>query len=208
MSPPPGPSLSSLPAGVPASNASVPRASTPADEQAPASPKLAVAVRVLDGIVKAGIIVALGMVLVFTVGQVADRYFLKSSFDAHDQFARIGLVWLTFLGIAVGIRNRINVRIELLGHLASLATRRRVAVVLDLVMLVVSVFLVIVGARLMEIGAFQAIMGTPLNYDTMYAALLTGMTLLAIFMVLRFADILSGRRLKIDPPIEDDDHRD
>jgi TRAP-type C4-dicarboxylate transport system permease small subunit len=80
--------------------------------------------------------------------------------------------------------------------------------VLDLVMLVVSVFLVVVGYRLIEIGAFQAIMGTSLNYDTMYAAQLVGMSLLAIFMVIRFADIFCGRRLKIDPPIEDDDHRD
>ena len=87
-------------------------------------------------------------------------------------------------------------------------TRRNVAIVLDLVILVVSAFLVIVGARLMEIGAFQMIMGTPLNYDTMYAALLVGMILLAVFMVLRFADLLSGRRLKIDPPVQDDDHRD
>ena len=181
---------------------------TEQDRQAPASPRLTLAVRLLDGVVKAVIVLALAMVLVFTVGQVTDRYFIKSQFDAHDQFARIGMVWLTFIGIAVGIRNRTNVRIELLGHLASLATRRRVAVVLDLVMLVVSVFLVIVGARLMEIGAFQAIMGTPLNYDIMYAALLAGMSLLAVFMVIRFADILSGRRLKIDPPIEDDDHRE
>jgi TRAP-type C4-dicarboxylate transport system permease small subunit len=58
------------------------------------------------------------MVLVFTVGQVFDRHLLKSTFAAHDQFARIGLVWLTFLGIAVGIRDRTNVRIELLNHLA------------------------------------------------------------------------------------------
>jgi TRAP-type transport system small permease protein len=200
--------VSSRPGEAPGAGRETASSPLAADAQPPASPALAAGVRILDAIVKAGIVIALGMVLVFTVGQVADRYFLKSSFDAHDQFARIGMVWLTFLGIAVGIRNRINVRIELLGHLASLATRRRVAVVLDLVMLVVSVFLVIVGARLMEIGAFQAIMGTPLNYDTMYAALLCGMTLLAIFMVIRFADILSGRRLKIDPPIEDDDHRD
>jgi len=178
------------------------------ERQAPAVPLLAAAVRVISWLVRLAIIVALAMVLVFTVGQVADRYVLRSSFDAHDQFARIGLVWLTFLGIAVGIRNRTNVRIELLGHLASALTRRRVAIALDLVILVVSVFIVIVGARLLEIGAFQAIMGTSLNYDTMYAALLAGMALLALFLCLRFADLLSGGRLQVDPPLVDDDHHD
>jgi TRAP-type C4-dicarboxylate transport system permease small subunit len=185
-----------------------PGGAEPSEPPAPASPALATAVRLLDGVVRLAIIVAVVMVLVFTVGQVADRYVVKSSFDAHDQFARIGLVWLTFLGIAVGIRNRTNVRIELLHHLASPGTRRNVALVLDAVILVVSAFLVIVGARLMEIGAFQAIMGTALNYDTMYGALLTGMALLALFMVLRFADVISGRRLGIDPPVPADDHRD
>jgi TRAP-type transport system small permease protein len=180
----------------------------PSPPQPPASPALAAVVRWLDGAVKLVLIVAMAMVLVFTVGQVADRYLIKSAFDAHDQFARIGLVWLTFLGIAVGIRNRTNVRIELLAHLASPVTRRNVAIVLDLVVLVVSAFLVLVGARLMEIGAFQAIMGTALNYDTMYGALLAGMALLVVFMLLRFADALSGRRLKVDPPMPDDDHRD
>jgi TRAP-type transport system small permease protein len=174
--------------------------------RAPAVPALAAAVRVLNWIVRLALVLALAMVLVFTVGQVADRYFLKSSFDAHDQFARIGLVWLTFLGIAVGIQHRTNVRIELLAHFASRVTRRNIAIVLDLVILVVSVFLVIVGGRLLEIGAFQAIMGTALNYDTMYGALLAGMALLALFMVLRFADLLSGHRLKVDPPVSESDH--
>ena len=178
------------------------------DPQPPAVPALAAAVRGLEWLVRIAIVIAMAMVLIFTVGQVTDRYIVKSSFDAHDQFARIGMVWLTFLGIAVGIRHRINVRIELLSHFASPALRRHVATVLDLVTLVVSVLLVVVGAQLLEIGAFQAIMGTSLNYDTMYGALLVGMSLLALFMVLRFADRFSGGRLKIDPPVADDDYRD
>ena len=178
----------------------------PSDREAPAVAALATAVRALEWLARLAIIISMAMVMVFTVGQVSDRYLLKSSFDAHDQFARIGMVWLTFIGIAVGIRHRINVRIELLAHFASPGVRRRVAAVLDLVILVVSVLLVVVGARLLEIGAFQAIMGTPLNYDTMYGALLAGMTLLAVFMVLRFVDRFSGGRLKVDPPVEDDDH--
>lgn len=162
----------------------------------------------VDSVLKLAIVAALGMVLAFTVGQVLDRYILRSSFDAHDQFARIGMVWLTFLGIAVGIRDRINVRIELFHHFASPTLRRRVAVLLDLVMLAVAGFLVAVGFGLLEVGSFQAIMGTPLNYDIMYAALLAGMAVLVFFLVLRFADLLSGGRLQIDTVAGDDDHRD
>lgn len=173
-----------------------------------ASRPLAAPVRFLSWAVKAALVIALLMVLVFTVGQVLDRHFLKSTFAAHDQFARIGLVWLTFLGIAVGIRDRTNVRIELLNHLAPLRIRRAMAIVIDLVILVVSIFLVIVGLPLLEVGSFQALMGTSLNYDTMYASLLCGLCLLILFLVLRFADLLFGGRLNLDAPVHEDDHHD
>ncbi|APW39314.1 hypothetical protein RD110_20575 [Rhodoferax koreense] len=189
--------------------ASAPAPSLDAEPRAPSDRRhLAWPVRWLDTLVKAALVLCLLMVLLFTVGQVADRYVLKSSFDAHDQFARLGLVWLTFLGIAVGIRDRTNVRVEVLNHLAPPRVRRAIAIVLDLVILAVSVVLVIVGFRLLEVGAFQAIMGTPLNYDVMYAAALGGLGLLILFLVLRFADLLSGGLLNIDFRVDHDDHHD
>jgi len=169
---------------------------------------LAAPVRLLSWLVKTALVIAMLMVLVFTVGQVFDRHLLKSTFAAHDQFARIGLVWLTFLGIAVGIRDRTNVRIELLNHLAPQHIRRFMAIAIDLVILATSILLVIVGVPLLEVGAFQAIMGTTLYYDTMYASLLCGLCLLIIFLVLRFADLLSGGRFNLDSPVHDDDHHD
>ncbi|WP_164120482.1 hypothetical protein, partial [Serratia marcescens] len=55
---------------------------------------LSLPVRLVAWAAKASIVVALAVVLAFTVGQVADRYLLKTQFDTYDQFARIGLVWL------------------------------------------------------------------------------------------------------------------
>jgi len=163
----------------------------------------------LDRFVKTVLAVSLVVVLVFTVGQVLDRYLIKSTFDAHDQYARVGLVWLTFIGIAVGIRDRVNVRIELVHHLAAPAVRRWVSILLDLVTLAVAILLAIVGVRLLEVGSFQVIMGTPLNYDAMYAALLAGMALVALYLLLRFVDLFSGGRMRLDSSaVQSDDHRD
>lgn len=165
-------------------------------------------VRALHRVVRWLLIAALTAVLVFTVGQVVDRYLLKSAFNAHDQYARLGLVLLTFVGIAAGIRDRVNVRIELIGHLASPAVRRRVGWVLDAVTLAMAGLLVVVGQRLLEIGASQPIMGTPFTYQAMYAELMLGMALLVLFLVLRFADRLTGGRARLDvPPPAHDDHR-
>ena len=173
--------------------------------EAVASP-LRAPVRWLHWGAKAVAVLALIVVLVFTVGQVLDRYIWKSSFGAYDQFARMGMVWLTFIGIAIGIRDRVNIRIELLNHLAPKKIRMVMALALDFVILCVSIVLILVGVRLMEVGSFQTIMGTDLAYDSMYAALLVGMSLLILFLVLRFADFFCGGRLKIDTQVPDDDH--
>ena len=159
---------------------------------------LAAPVRWLRGLV--GVVLALAMVgvLVFTVGQVADRYLIKSAFDAHDQYARISLVWLTFIGIAVGIRDRANVRIELVGHLAPVHLRHWISLVLELITVVVAAFIMFVGWRLLEIGAFQSIIGTSLNYDVMYVGMLTGMGLMVLFIVLRFINQLTRGKFRLD----------
>ncbi len=144
------------------------------------------------------LVAALVAVLGFTVAQVLDRYLVKSAFNAHDQYARVALVLLTFVGIAAGIRDRANVRIELLAHFASARVRAAASVVLDLATLAMSVLLLVVGWRLLEIGESQPIMGTPLTYRSMYAALLAGMGLLAVFLSLRFVHRLTGGRSRTD----------
>jgi TRAP-type C4-dicarboxylate transport system permease small subunit len=52
-------------------------------------------------------------------------------------------------------------------------------------------------------------MGTPLNYDSMYAALLAGMGLLALYLVLRFVDRVRRGRTRLDSsPVQSDDSWD
>jgi len=170
--------------------------------------RLALAARVLHRIAQAGVALSLLIVLIFTVGQVLDRYLLKTTFDTYDQFARIGLVWLTFLGIAAGIRDRANVRIELLNHFAPQRLRAAVSMMLDLFTLAITVTLVVVGYRLLEVGAFQTIMGTSFSYDVMYLGLLAGLGLVIACLVLRVLDRATRGRFRLDEPEVRDDHRD
>jgi TRAP-type C4-dicarboxylate transport system permease small subunit len=150
--------------------------------------------------VRAAVVVALVGVLVFTVGQVPDRYVFKSSFSAYDQFSRLALVWLTFLGIAIGVRERANIRIELLEHFLPPRLTRALSVLLDLVVLVSAILVVVVGWRLLEVGSYQAIIGTPFTYEIVYGGLLLGMALLALFLVFRVLDVFAGGRLGLDKP--------
>jgi TRAP-type C4-dicarboxylate transport system permease small subunit len=182
------------------------RARTEASGRARGNRVLAVPVSILETLIKILVVLALVVVLTFTVGQVADRYILKSQFDAHDQIARIGMVWMAFLGFALGVRSRSNIRIEVIQHFLPQVVRRASGVLLDVVMVVIAVILLINGWQLLEIGTFQAIMGTPFYYDVMYGALLTGLITLVIFLILRIADTISGGRLGVDAVIDHDDH--
>lgn len=161
---------------------------------------LAWPVRALAGLMRVGVVAAMGLVLLSTVGQVADRHLLKSGFGAYDQYGRLGLVWLTFLGIAVAVRERANIRIELVDHFIPAGAARVKGVVLDVFMAGVAVLLVVVGWPLLEVGSFQVIMDTPFDYGEVYAALLTGMAVLAVFVAARLLDAASGGRLGLDVP--------
>lgn len=161
---------------------------------------LAGAVRALAGLMRAGVVAAMLLVLLSTVGQVADRHLFQSDFGAYDQYGRLGLVWMTFLGIAIAVRERANIRIDLLDHFLPPGAARVKGVVLDIVMAAVAMLLVLVGWPLLEVGSFQVIMDTPFDYSEVYAALLFGMLVLALFALARLLDAAAGRRLGLDVP--------
>ena len=158
--------------------------------------------RLLAGLLRLGVVVALVVILVSTLGQVADRHVIKSGFGAFDQYGRLGLVWLTFLGIAVAVRERANIRIDLLDHVLSARAIRAKAVLLDAAMAAVALGLVAAGWPLLEVGGFQVIMDTPFDYGAVYAALLLGMAVLAVFVLARLLDAATGGRLGLDLPPE------
>jgi len=161
---------------------------------------LRASVRALAGLTRAGVVAAMLVVLASTLGQVADRHVFKSGFGAFDQYGRLGLVWLTFLGIAIAVRERANIRIDLADHFLPPRIVQAKGVVLDLVMAGIAVTLVVVGWRLLEVGSFQVIMDTPFSYGDVYAALLLGMAVLTAFVLMRLLDQAMGGRLGVDMP--------
>jgi len=155
-------------------------------------------VRLLHRLSRWLLAISLATVMIFTVAQVLDRYIFKSAFNAHDQFARMSLVLLTFVGVAVGIRDRANVRIEVLGHFAGARIQRIAALLLDAVILALAIAIMWANTLLLEIGAMQPILGTPFSYRIMYGGLMVGMGLLVVFLLLRFINTLSHGRARVD----------
>jgi TRAP-type C4-dicarboxylate transport system permease small subunit len=161
----------------------------------------------VTGLVRAAVVVALAAILILTVLQVMDRHFFHYGDFAFDQYSRVALVWLAFLGIAMGFRERVNIRIDLLDHFLPNRAAKWLRTVLDVVVLAVAASLIWVGWQLLEVGAFQVVMDTPLTYQVMYAALLAGLILLCFFLLLRLADLVTAGRFGLDARARDDHDR-
>jgi TRAP-type transport system small permease protein len=165
-----------------------------APQERPAPRPLALLLAALDRIGQLLVALLLVVVLVFTVGQVVDRYVLKGAFNAYDQMARLGLVWLTFIGIAMGFRERANIRIDLLDHLLPPRFAAVKGAVLDAAILALTVLIHVESWRLIEVGAFQVVIGTPFTYVAVYSGLVAGTALLAVFLALRLLAFALGGR--------------
>ena len=135
----------------------------------------------------------MAIALVFTAGQAVDRYLLHSPFNAYDQIATLALVWLTFIGIILAFRDHANIRVDLIdGWLGPRALRLR-NVLSDIAILSVLIMVQIKIWRLVELGAQQAIVGTPFSSDASYLALAVGSGFGIVVVIVRLILDLTGR---------------
>ena len=165
----------------------------PDDRQDPLPHALHRLERWLTALNQAIVFVAMLVVLIFTFGQAIDRYLLKTAFDAHDQIAKIGLVWLVFAGTAVAYDQHSNLRIDLISQYLPSALRRWREALFELAILAICVLVNIKAWNVLEVAAFQQIMGTPFTNDVPYSAIVLGTVSIAFSCVLRLLDALLGK---------------
>jgi TRAP-type C4-dicarboxylate transport system permease small subunit len=131
------------------------------------------------------LILGMAAVVLFCLGQALDRYAIQSRFDAHDQLAKMGLVWLVFSGMAVGYAARENLRIDLFSQWLSPATLRLRERVFDVVVLLTCILLHWKAWAVVEVAGFQQILGTPFTNAWPYSAILLSTVTMALTCVLR-----------------------
>ena len=131
-------------------------------------------------------IIALMVALVgLTFAQVLARYLMQNPFTATDQYARIVLVWLTFMGASVAMLKGKNIRIDTLDHLIPARVVSGLSIAFDLILIYLLIVLTIKGHQVYRVGAFQSILGTPFSYQVMYSSLVVGTFLMALFVAFR-----------------------
>jgi TRAP-type C4-dicarboxylate transport system permease small subunit len=147
---------------------------------------IVLALRTLVGALTAAILLLVTM-------QAVDRHLMLSRFDAYEHLARLALVWLVFLGYALGLHENANLRIQLLDHWLPARWVLAKQLVLDLLMLAVVALIHIKGWRVVDIGATQQIMGTPFSYAAVFLAVQVGTLLVAAVLIVRCWRNVRGR---------------
>ena len=140
--------------------------------------------------------------LVIVASTFIDRHFVTLPMAAPDAYARVILVWLTFIGFALAVKGGLNIRVDLIDSRLPAKARRVLDYVFDLMMLGLTVILGVNGWRLVVIGGDQERLGTMMSEAWPSGALFVACILLVLFLVLRIALRFSGRELPRHTPLE------
>jgi TRAP-type C4-dicarboxylate transport system permease small subunit len=151
------------------------------------------------------LIAALVAVLLLIVASTfIDRHFVTLPMAAPDSYARVILVWLTFIGFALAVKGGLNIRVDLIDARLPAGLRRTLEYAFDLVMLGLTVMLGMNGWRLVVIGRDQERLGTMMSEAWPSGALFFACMILVLFLVLRMVLRFNGRQLPRHTPLEVD----
>lgn len=128
----------------------------------------------------------LALMTIFVVLQVFCRYVLHSPLIWAEEAARLGMIWLGFLGASVALWRSRHIRIEGLVEMLPSSLGRFVQRVIDslvlllLVVLTVQSGILVLATRQQTTAALQL----PVSY-AYYLAIFVGMVLMACYQLLR-----------------------
>jgi TRAP-type C4-dicarboxylate transport system permease small subunit len=154
------------------------------------------ALRLLDLLVEWVVIVLMVSLVVIVALQFVDRHFIDTGIAAPDQYARVALVWLTFIGFAVAVRAAVNIRVDLIDAHLPPKVRAILAIGFDVLMVLLVAVMVPGCWRLIEIGKDQDLLGTAFTAAVPAAGAFIGCILLLVYVGLR----LIARLLRYELP--------
>jgi TRAP-type C4-dicarboxylate transport system permease small subunit len=150
--------------------------------------------RLLDIVIE-WTVVALMVTLVAVVSlQFVDRHFIDTGIAAPDQYARIALVWLTFIGFAIAVRAMVNIRVDLIDSHLPPKIRHVLGLVFDAMLIVLLVVLVPGTWRLIVIGKDQELLGTVFTAAVPAAGVFIACVVMLLYVGIRLAAGIMGRK--------------
>ena len=138
-------------------------------------------------------VIMLAMVTII-FSQVVARYALGNSLSWSEEIGRHLFVWMTFLGAALGVRNKAHVALDLLVNHLPQRLNKIVLAFGYLVMLVFSAVLIHTGMKMVTLGSHQisAALQIPMKY--VYIVLpISGVLMIFYLLKNLYDDVVVGR---------------
>ncbi|MDF2621653.1 MAG: hypothetical protein K0S00_4312 [Xanthobacteraceae bacterium] len=149
----------------------------------------AIVARVVD----IAIMLLVAALLVLVTSQFVDRNYVTLWHDSPEEYVKIGLVWLCFLGFVRASATGETIRITFLHDMMPSGLQRIVDVLLDVLLLVVVIFLAWKCWVMIQTAQMQIILGTSLTLDVPVYGMFVGFVLLIPLISWRLLCAARGR---------------
>lgn len=147
----------------------------------------------VDFCLKWYIIILMALMVGMTFIQVVARYVMRSPFTSTEEYTRMVLVWVTFIGAAVALRRNKLTRIEVLEELLSAGVRRFLSIFFDLVLMFLLLIIIVKGWEATMVTTSQIVAGTPLSYAWFVFSVVVGSAIMFFYLGLRRLKHLLGQ---------------
>jgi TRAP-type C4-dicarboxylate transport system permease small subunit len=144
-------------------------------------------------------LIVFGLLVVVT-SQIIDRHFLDLWSDSPEEYVKIGLVWLTFLGFALAMRHGTEIRVDIADHFLPLAVRHWIYGTFDVLLLVVIGVAAWKAWLSIAIGESQVILGTGFSVAVPTWGMFIGIALMFVVVAVRLV-----RRIAHRPGVDEHD---
>ena len=123
--------------------------------------------------------------LVVVASQIVDRHLVDLWTGSPEEYVKIGLIWLTFIGFALAMKNGTEIRVDLADHTLPAHVRRLLYGAFDLLLLGVIGLVCWKSWQSVEVGASQVILGTDFSVAVPTWGMLTGVVLMFFVVATR-----------------------
>lgn len=152
--------------------------------------------KILDGLnLLTEYVVSLLLVIMVVVVflQVIFRFVLRASLPWSEELSRYVMVWIAFLGAAIGIRRKSHIGVEALVMLFPKEWQRRAEFLVSILSAVFFAFLVQYGKLILKTVRFQRSPAMELSMAIPYGAILVGGALMFLYSLYNAFEIVMRR---------------
>jgi len=126
-----------------------------------------------------------GGLLLVVVSQVIDRHFIDLWRDSPEEYVKIGLIWLTFIGFALAMRQGTEIRVELGDPFLSAKARAVLYGNFDVLLLVLIGIVIWKSWQVLVVSRDQVILGTDYSVAVPVYGMFFGLILMFFAVVVR-----------------------